>query len=74
MINTIVVDQSQYHARTHRVPPKKGAVTADFLVGLMPCRVTAENYEAAINEVKRLYARPAGIRLIVLEDVRAANG
>lgn len=73
-MSTIIVDQSQYARRTHRVPPKRGAVEARFQVGGSAFTVTAKSYEAAINEVKRLYARPAGIRTIVLEDVRATNG
>lgn len=70
---TIIVDQSRFHRRTQRIPPK-GVVAASFWVGDTLREVSAENYEAAINEVKRLYARPAGIQRIVLEDVRAISG
>lgn len=68
---TIIVDQSKYHARTHRVPPKRGLVCASFLVGDTVRELSGFTYEDAINEVKRLYARPAGLRLITLEDVRS---
>jgi hypothetical protein len=74
MNNTIVVDQSKFHARTHRMPPKHGAVVAVFSVGGVEHAVVATSYKAAENEVKRLHARPAGIRLVVLEDVQARNG
>jgi hypothetical protein len=71
MKNTIIVDQSKYAARTNRIPPKKGPVTASFMVGDTLREVSANSYETAINEVKRLYARPIGVRSIILEDVHS---
>jgi len=71
---TIILDQSKYHRRTSFVPPKRGAVEASFWVGDTLREVSADNFETAVNEVKRLYARPAGISTIILEDVRVVNG
>lgn len=72
---TIIVDQAKYYKRTNCNPPK-GVYQArySFLVGGELREVGGFYYEQAVNVVKRLYARPAGVFTIVLEDVRAIDG
>lgn len=70
---TIIVDESKYHARTNRVPPKSGPVQASFWIGGTLITTQGFSYEHAVNNVKRLYARPVGARIIVLEDVQAVQ-
>jgi hypothetical protein len=71
-MSTIVVDQSQYHARTHRDPPKRGAVTATFLIDGHTKVINGMTYQGTVEAAKSR-ARHAGVYTIVLEDVQVLN-
>lgn len=63
----IVLDTSKYFARTHRFPPKKGAVRANFTSGGQTINVDGASFAEAVNTAKTFV--PAGVHTLVLEDI-----
>lgn len=68
-MSSIILDTSGYKARTGRVPPKKGAVSARFIVDGSPVNVEADSFAAAVNAAKR-FAREAKVHTVTLESVK----
>lgn len=64
----IILDVAEYHARTNRVPPRKGAVEAQFMVGNLLVTESGDSFEDTVNAAKAV-ARATGATRVVLVEV-----